>query len=342
MNSEASAYGLWGLVLVNSAVFIMFAYSFFKPRTTRDWRSFGAFSAFLVALFAEMYGFPLTIYFLSGWLQSRYPNVDWFSHDAGHLLEMAFGWKTNPHFGPFHVLSFVLVGAGFVVIAAGWRALYEAQQRHEMATAGVYSYVRHPQYFGFILVMLGFLVQWPTILTLAMFPVLVAMYVGLARSEERESIASFGDAYRRYMAEVPAFIPRFGRLIRPSCREEIRRWLTRLRASKRTRQSSKLLHAPLALACADHQRTEQSTSGLRSNVQPPRANLNKSVGLPHPCRIFWPTSAPRDLFHEAAQCVQNVSQRLSGAGLREEHREIDWVTLTQGARRFGRCAPQEG
>ena len=106
MNGESPAYGLWGLVLINSVVFILFAYSFFKPQTPRDWRSFSAFSAFLVALFAEMYGFPLTIYFLSGWLQSRFPNIDWFSHDAGHLLEMMFGWKTNPHAGPFHILSF--------------------------------------------------------------------------------------------------------------------------------------------------------------------------------------------------------------------------------------------
>jgi hypothetical protein len=97
-------------------VFILFAYSFFKPQTARDWRSFGAFSAFLVALFAEMYGFPLTIYFLSGWLQSKYPGIDWLSHDAGHLLEMMFWWKTNPHFGPFHILSFVLLGGGFVMI----------------------------------------------------------------------------------------------------------------------------------------------------------------------------------------------------------------------------------
>ena len=208
MNAEMSAYGLWSLVLINSVVFILFAYSFFKPRTPRDWRSFSAFSAFLVALFAEMYGFPLTIYFLSGWLQSQYPNVDWFSHDAGHLLEMMFGWKANPHFGLFHVLSYALIGGGFVLISVAWRVLYAAQQRRALATTGSYSYVRHPQYVGFILVMLGFLVQWPTLLTLAMFPVLTFMYVKLARSEEREANAEFGDAYTTYAARVPAFIPR--------------------------------------------------------------------------------------------------------------------------------------
>jgi protein-S-isoprenylcysteine O-methyltransferase Ste14 len=213
MQSETAAYGLWSLVIINSAFFIMFAYSFFKPRTSRDWRSFGAFSAFLVALFTEMYGFPLTIYFLSGWLQSRFPSIEWFSHDAGHLLEMMFGWKANPHFGPFHVLSFIFIGGGFVLISAAWRVLYDAQGRRALATTGPYGYVRHPQYVGFILVMFGFLLQWPTILTLAMFPVLVVMYVKLARSEERDAIAEFGDAYRKYMERVPAFLPRLGRLL---------------------------------------------------------------------------------------------------------------------------------
>jgi protein-S-isoprenylcysteine O-methyltransferase Ste14 len=211
MTSEAPAYGLWSLVLVNSVVFILFAYTFFKPRTGRDWRSFGAFSAFLVALFTEMYGFPLTIYFLSGWLQSRYPNVDWFSHDAGHLLEMMFGWKTNPHAGPFHILSFIFIGGGFILISAAWRVLYEAQQRRKLATGGAYAYVRHPQYIGFILIMFGFLLQWPTLLTLAMFPVLVGMYVHLAHQEEREVLAEFGAEYERYAASTPAWLPRLGR-----------------------------------------------------------------------------------------------------------------------------------
>ena len=210
MTDHAPAYGLWSLVIINSAIFIIFAYSFFKPRTTRDWRSFGAFSAFLVALFTEMYGFPLTIYLLSGWLQSHYPDVDWFSHDAGHLLEMMLGWKANPHAGPFHLLSFAFIGGGFILISVAWEALYEAQQTRSLATTGPYSYVRHPQYVGFVLVMFGFLLQWPTILTLAMFPVLVGMYVPLARQEERDARAEFGDAYDRYAARTPSWFPRLG------------------------------------------------------------------------------------------------------------------------------------
>ena len=208
MTDGSPAYGLWGLVLINSVIFIMFAFTFFKPRTPRDWRSFGAFSAFLVALFAEMYGFPLTLYFLSGWLQTRFPNTDWFSHDAGHLLEMIFGWKANPHFGPFHLLSNALILIGFLVISASWSVLYEAQRKRTLATTGPYSYVRHPQYIGFILVMFGFLLQWPTLLTLAMFPVLLWMYVRLARTEEQKARAEFGELYERYAGRTPGWIPR--------------------------------------------------------------------------------------------------------------------------------------
>lgn len=207
MTEQAPAYGLWGLVIINSLIFIIFAFSFSRPQTPRDWRSFGAFSAFVVALFTEMYGYPLTIYVLSGWLQSHYPNIDWLSHDAGHLLEMLFGWRTNPHFGLFHLLSFGFIIGGFLLISAAWRVLYRAQVQKIVATTGPYAYVRHPQYAGFILVLFGFLLQWPTILTLAMFPILVWMYVRLAHTEEREALSTLGDAYRRYATNVPGFIP---------------------------------------------------------------------------------------------------------------------------------------
>lgn len=203
----APAYGLWLLAFVNAAVFIMFALSFSKPRTPRDWRSFGAFSAFLVALFAEMYGFPLTIYLLSGWLGSTYPGIDWFSHDAGHLPEMLFGWRGSPHFGPFHLLSFLLIGGGFWLLSVAWPVLYAAQRAGRLAMTGPYARIRHPQYVGFVLILTGFLVQWPTILTLAMYPVLVWMYLRLSRSEEAEARARFGAEYEAWARGVPAYLP---------------------------------------------------------------------------------------------------------------------------------------
>ena len=205
-------YGLWSLVIINSLVFIIFAFSFTKPQTSRDWRSFGAFSAFLVALFTEMYGFPLTIYLLSGWLSSRFPGVDFLAHDSGHLLEVMFGWRSNPHFGPFHLLSAIFIGGGFILLASAWNVLYQAQRTRQLATTGPYAHIRHPQYTGFILIMLGFLFQWPTLITLVMFPILVYMYVRLARREEREVAAEFGEEYLRYAKRTPAFFPRLGGL----------------------------------------------------------------------------------------------------------------------------------
>jgi len=206
----SSAYGLWTLVVLNSVVFIIFAFSFGKPRSPRDWRSFSAFSAFVVALFAEMYGFPLTIYLLSGWLQTRYPDTDLLSHNAGHLWSTMFGLEGDPHFGVLHILSTGVIIAGFFLLGAAWRVLYAAQREGRLATTGPYRHVRHPQYVGFIVILFGFLLQWPTLLTLLMFPLLVAMYVRLARTEEVEVRREFGPAYDSYAAVTPAWLPRLG------------------------------------------------------------------------------------------------------------------------------------
>ncbi len=206
---QTNAYGLWTLVIINSAIFIVFAFSFYHPKTKRDWRSFGAFSAFIIALFTEMYGFPLTIYLLSGWLESKFPQVNIFSHEAGHLWHTIFGWKGNPHFDPFHILSMILIFLGFYILFKAWPLLYKAQKEHKLVTTGIYEKIRHPQYTAFMVIMLGFLFQWPTLLTLIMFPILVWVYYRLAKKEEQDAIKEFGDAYKQYMKKTPRFIPKF-------------------------------------------------------------------------------------------------------------------------------------
>lgn len=208
MNAGESAYGLWMLVVLNSAVFIFFAFSFIKPRSKADWRSLGAFSAFVVALFVEMYGFPLTIYFLAGWLVSRYPDLDPFSHDSGHLLQTLLGVEGDPHFNVLHIASNVMIVVGFFMLASAWRVLHRAQQSGEVAMTGWYARCRHPQYAALILIMFGFLLQWPTLLTVVMFPILVVVYVHLARREEHMALMEFGEVYRAYMERTPRFIPR--------------------------------------------------------------------------------------------------------------------------------------
>lgn len=201
-------YGLWPLVIINAAVFILFAFSFTRPKTKRDWRSFGAFSAFLVALFTEMYGFPFTIYLLSGWLSNRYPGLNLFAHNTGHLWNTLLNLNGDLHFNAIHLFSQALIAGGFILIGTAWKVLYEAQCTQQVATSGPYASLRHPQYLGFVLIMLGFLVQWPTLLTLLMFPILITMYVRLAKREERETVLLFGDVYLRYATNTPAFFPR--------------------------------------------------------------------------------------------------------------------------------------
>jgi len=158
-----------------------------------------------------MYGFPLTIYLLSGWLGSRYPDVNLYAHETGHLWHTLLGMKGHAHVDPIHIFSEVLIFGGFFLLAASWEVLYRAQRTNTLATTGPYARMRHPQYAAFIVIMLGFFLQWPTIPTLLMFPILVAMYVRLAHKEEEEVRAAFGETYARYAAATPAFVPRWKR-----------------------------------------------------------------------------------------------------------------------------------
>ena len=156
-----------------------------------------------------MYGFPLTIYLLSGWFSAKFPGVEFFSHNSGHLFEYFLGWGGDPHFGPFHIASYILIFYGFALLAKSWKVLYVAHRDHRLATTGSYASIRNPQYVAFILIMFGFFLQWPTILTLVMFPLLVWMYIRLAKSEEKEAKKEFCEVWDMYAKQTPAFIPRW-------------------------------------------------------------------------------------------------------------------------------------
>lgn len=202
-------YGYWDIVLVNSLIFIIFAFSFVRPKNVRDWRVFGTFSAFVVALFTEMYGFPLTMYLLSGWLSEKYPQLAVFSHDSGHIWYELFGLTGDPHTSTIHIVSVWLIYGGLIFLGITWRVLYRAQREGVVAKSGPYAIIRHPQYVAFIVIMFGFLLQWPTLLTIVMFPILVVMYIRLAKLEERESLKIFGEEYIAYRNTTGCFFPRF-------------------------------------------------------------------------------------------------------------------------------------
>ncbi len=199
------AYGFWSLVVVNIALFAFFLSSFLTPLKKREWRSMGATLAFFVALFTEMYGFPLTIYILTGILGSKYPALNPFSHASGHLWLVLLGGGSTM-MTLIHIISNTLVFIGFVIMWKGWKLIHG--EKGGLVTGGLYAYVRHPQYSGLFLIMIGMLIQWPTVITALMFPVLVFVYYQLSKREESDMIKMFGDEYKRYMERTPMFIPR--------------------------------------------------------------------------------------------------------------------------------------
>jgi protein-S-isoprenylcysteine O-methyltransferase Ste14 len=200
------AYSLWSLVLFNSGLFAFFLVSFIAPLGKREWRSMGVVLAFIVALFTEMYGFPLTIYALSGLLGSRYQVLNPFSHANGHLWVVLFGGG-DMMMTAIHLVSNGLVVVGFLVMGKGWNLVHRAGGG--LVSDGLYAHVRHPQYSGLFLVVIGMLIQWPTLITAVMFPVLVFMYYRLSKKEEREMLTRLGDEYREYMGRTSMFMPRF-------------------------------------------------------------------------------------------------------------------------------------
>jgi len=203
-NNIEYAYGMWVVAAFNVGIFLYFILSFLKPRGSQEWRSMGVVTAFLVALFAEMYGFPLTIYLLTGWLGDAYPVLQPFGHKLGHLWVVVLGGSTLA-WVIVMALSLMLMIMGYTLLSKGWTQIHAA--RGGLVTDGIYAYARHPQYTGLFLIIVGFLVQWPTLLTVLMAPILLFAYVHLARVEERRAEAEFSESYKDYVHKTPAFAP---------------------------------------------------------------------------------------------------------------------------------------
>jgi len=204
MKEHITHSGAWGIALIVIVLASWFLYRYLAPKTWREWAGAGVVQAFIIALYAEMYGFPLTIYLL----------VRFFGLDRTYLN--ANLWSTLLGYGETGmmismILGYLILFAGFGIFMEGWRELHRARQENRLVTDRLYGLVRHPQYTGLFIALFGEgIVHWPTIFSIALFPIIVLTYVLLARSEERKMLDQFGEEYRLYRLRVPGFIPRWG------------------------------------------------------------------------------------------------------------------------------------
>jgi methanethiol S-methyltransferase len=196
--------GFWGMAVIVIVIVSWLLYRYLAPSDWKEWTRAGVLQAFIIAFYAEMYGLPLTLYFLA-----RFFGLDLAWNEGGNLWVQLFG-TLLAHVVAM-VIGYAIVFSGATLVAEGWRTIHRVRREDRLATEGVYMKVRHPQYTGLFMIIFGEgIVHWPTIVSVAALPIIVGAYSLLARKEERQMLQRFGDEYRKYQRRVPMFIPRFG------------------------------------------------------------------------------------------------------------------------------------
>jgi len=199
-------YGNWPVVITTSVVFLIFLFFLTKPRRPKEWKGAGLTAAFFISLFTEMFGIPLTIYLVAPLIGVSPRAFGMYeSHLWAYLLSRTRLMSLKDGVAVVMVLSSGIIILGFILLAKGWKKVYRGEG--DLVTDGLYGRLRHPQYLGLILIVVAFLIMWPTILTVLLAPFLIARYLFLAREEDHELEKEFGEDFRRYKEMVPGFMP---------------------------------------------------------------------------------------------------------------------------------------